>query len=183
MRSPARSGHSISVDRVFGQHLVPADVRQLEWTAQAIQIDVIHHASRRRIPVDERNVGLVTSSVTPSRDRWRAQASSSLPQLAGQADDQRRRRRAPESLTPSDELRFVEREVAVTRHVWGGLDGTGRNLVNKSRKLGVTVANEGEAALAEFERLHDATIARLVSGAAMWSPRTTRLPSGTRSGC
>jgi lipid II:glycine glycyltransferase (peptidoglycan interpeptide bridge formation enzyme) len=45
--------------------------------------------------------------------------------------------------------------------LWSGLDGTGRNLVNKSRKLGVTVAVEDEAGLAEFERLHDATIARL----------------------
>jgi len=47
------------------------------------------------------------------------------------------------------------------KELWSGLDGTGRNLVNKSRKLGVTVAAEGEAALDEFERLHDATIARL----------------------
>jgi lipid II:glycine glycyltransferase (peptidoglycan interpeptide bridge formation enzyme) len=45
--------------------------------------------------------------------------------------------------------------------LWSGLDGTGRNLVNKSRRLGVTVAVEGEAALEEFERLHDATVARL----------------------
>jgi lipid II:glycine glycyltransferase (peptidoglycan interpeptide bridge formation enzyme) len=42
-----------------------------------------------------------------------------------------------------------------------GLDGTARNLTNKSRKLGVTVAVEGEAGLAEFEALHDATVARL----------------------
>jgi lipid II:glycine glycyltransferase (peptidoglycan interpeptide bridge formation enzyme) len=47
------------------------------------------------------------------------------------------------------------------KQLWSGLDGTGRNLVNKSRRLGVTVAVEGEAALPEFERLHDATIARL----------------------
>ena len=33
--------------------------------------------------------------------------------------------------------------------------------MNKSRKLGVTVAVEGEESLEAFERLHDATIARL----------------------
>jgi lipid II:glycine glycyltransferase (peptidoglycan interpeptide bridge formation enzyme) len=47
------------------------------------------------------------------------------------------------------------------KELWSGLDGTGRNLVNKSRRLGVTVAVEDEAGLAEFERLHDATVARL----------------------
>jgi lipid II:glycine glycyltransferase (peptidoglycan interpeptide bridge formation enzyme) len=47
------------------------------------------------------------------------------------------------------------------KELWSGLDGTGRNLVNKSRRLGVTVTVEDEAGLAEFERLHDATVARL----------------------
>jgi lipid II:glycine glycyltransferase (peptidoglycan interpeptide bridge formation enzyme) len=47
------------------------------------------------------------------------------------------------------------------KELWSGVDGTGRNLVNKSRRLGVTVAAEDEAGLAEFERLHDATVARL----------------------
>jgi lipid II:glycine glycyltransferase (peptidoglycan interpeptide bridge formation enzyme) len=47
------------------------------------------------------------------------------------------------------------------KELWSGLDGTGRNLVNKSRRLGVTVAAEDDAGLAEFERLHDTTVARL----------------------
>jgi len=47
------------------------------------------------------------------------------------------------------------------KELWSGLDGTGRNLVNKSRRLGVTVAVEDDAGLPEFERLHDATVARL----------------------
>src|SRR4029079_15988934 len=43
-------------------------------------------------------------------------------------------------------LRVEEKEL------WSGLDGTGRNLVNKSRKLGVTVAVEDEAGLGGVER-------------------------------
>ena len=67
----------------------------------------------------------------------------------------RRTRWIQPSKTRVVDLRREEKEL------WSGLDGTGRNLVNKSRRLGVTVAVEGEAALPEFERLHDATIARL----------------------
>jgi lipid II:glycine glycyltransferase (peptidoglycan interpeptide bridge formation enzyme) len=67
----------------------------------------------------------------------------------------RRTRWIQPSRTRVVDLRQSEKEL------WSGLDGTGRNLVNKSRKLGVTVAVEDEAGLADFERLHDATVARL----------------------
>ena len=46
------------------------------------------------------------------------------------------------------------------KDLWSGLMSSCRNRVNKSRRLGVTVSVVGEEGLADFERLHDATVAR-----------------------
>ncbi|TME10910.1 MAG: aminoacyltransferase [Chloroflexi bacterium] len=49
---------------------------------------------------------------------------------------------------------------ATEKELWSGLSSSCRNRVNKSRRLGVTVSVVGEEGLADFERLHDATVAR-----------------------
>jgi lipid II:glycine glycyltransferase (peptidoglycan interpeptide bridge formation enzyme) len=50
---------------------------------------------------------------------------------------------------------------ASEKDLWSGLNASCRNRVNKSRRLGVTVSVVGEEGLEDFERLHDATVARL----------------------
>lgn len=50
---------------------------------------------------------------------------------------------------------------ASEKELWSGLNSSCRNRVNKSRRLGVTVSVVGEEGLEDFERLHDATVARL----------------------
>ena len=49
---------------------------------------------------------------------------------------------------------------ASEKELWSGLNSSCRNRVNKSRRLGVTISVVGEEGLEEFERLHDATVAR-----------------------
>jgi lipid II:glycine glycyltransferase (peptidoglycan interpeptide bridge formation enzyme) len=46
------------------------------------------------------------------------------------------------------------------KELWSGLSSSCRNRVNKSRRLGVMVSVVGEEGLEDFERLHDATVAR-----------------------
>src|SRR3954467_213560 len=101
---------------IFADHFIPAEVLQLRRGLEAIEIEMIDRRSRRLITMDERErrAGDVFRDTVPATDRLH-EGRLSRAQLAADRDQQRRRRHSAETLAPFDELRLIEREMALSR--------------------------------------------------------------------
>src|SRR6266581_2945408 len=93
---------------------VPAEVRQLLWRVETIEIDVKYHRARRHVLLNQgiRWAGnFFFDSVAPTD--CLGESGFSNPQLTRKCYDERRRNRAPQLLAPVAQFLFGDLEVAL----------------------------------------------------------------------
>ena len=100
-------------------NLVPSKRIQLYGRVEAIEVEVLHGGTRRRVLVHEREGGAGhlcgdAISLTNCLDERRLPR----PELSGDRDDERRMRRLPELPPPLAEMLLIHRKRAMVRK-WG----------------------------------------------------------------
>src|SRR5215831_680834 len=103
------------LERLLGHDLVPADVREILWLVEPVQIEMIHGRRTAGVAMNEgeRWAGDVVLDAVAATDRLHERGLAGA-ELARDCDDERRARRAAELFSPGNQLELVECQPTVT---------------------------------------------------------------------
>src|SRR5690349_22602221 len=92
-------------ERFGGENVIPPDVRELVWTAQAIKVEVIHRraSTGELVHQGEGRTGHVVRHAVPAADGTR-ECRLAGAELTAERHEQWRTRGAAESLSPVDQF-------------------------------------------------------------------------------